>query len=101
MPKFGDLGLKFSKTNIRFEFNTFEIGYTRNFVKVRKLILFGPKCPDLDILGSKFSKINDKFGINTFEIGNMSNFVKIRKSACFGPRCPNLDISARNLKNES
>ena len=45
MPNFGDLGLKFLKINIRFEINTFEIGYRQNFVKIRKLILFDPKCP--------------------------------------------------------
>ena len=33
MPKFGDLDSTFSKTNVRFEISTFEIGYIRNFVK--------------------------------------------------------------------
>ena len=32
---------KFSKTKIRFEISTFEIGYRQNFVKIRKLIIFG------------------------------------------------------------
>ena len=43
MPKFGNLGSKFSKTSVRFEISTFEIGYMQNFVMVRELILFGPK----------------------------------------------------------
>ena len=43
MPKFGNLGLKFSQTSVRFEISTFEIGYMQNFVMVRELILFGPK----------------------------------------------------------
>ena len=33
MPKSGDLDSTFSKTNVRFEISTFEIGYIRNFVK--------------------------------------------------------------------
>ena len=43
MPKFGDLGSKFSKTNNRFEICTFEIRHMCNFVKIRELILLGPK----------------------------------------------------------
>ena len=43
MPKFGYLGSKFSKTSVRFEISTFEIGYTQNFTMVIELILFGPK----------------------------------------------------------
>ena len=41
MPKFGHLDPDLSKINVKFEFSTFEICYTRNFVKTRK---FGPKC---------------------------------------------------------
>ena len=47
MPKFGHLGLKFWKTNVRFEISTFEIWYKGNFVKIRKLIPFGPKYPNV------------------------------------------------------
>ena len=47
MPKFGDLGSKFLKIYDRFKTSTFQIRYMRNFVKVRVLILFGPKCPNL------------------------------------------------------
>ena len=50
MPKFGYLGSNFSKINVKFEFGTFELGYMQNFVKVRKSLLFGPKCPNLGIL---------------------------------------------------
>ena len=49
MLKFEDLDSKFSKINVRFKINTFEIGYMQNFVKIRKLILFDPKCPLLEI----------------------------------------------------
>ena len=46
--------LKFSKTNIRFKISTFEIGYMRNFVKIRMLILFDPKCPNFGIWAQNF-----------------------------------------------
>ena len=49
MPKFGDLGSIFSKANVRFEISAFKIGYIRNFIKIRMLILFDPKCPNLGI----------------------------------------------------
>ena len=49
MLKFGDLGLKFSKANVRFEISTFEIGYKQNFVIIRKLILIDSKYPNLNI----------------------------------------------------
>ena len=44
-PKGQDLDIcgQFCKKNVRFEIITFKIGYMRNFVKIRKLILFGPK----------------------------------------------------------
>ena len=48
-PKFRNLGSKFSKTNVTFEFSTFEIAYMQNFFEIRKLILFGPKCLTLCI----------------------------------------------------
>ena len=35
------------KANVRFEISTFEIWYKRNLVKIRKLILFGPKYLNL------------------------------------------------------
>ena len=56
MPKFGHLSSKFWKTNVRFEISTFEIGYQRNFVKIKNLILFGPKYPDLGIWAQNFGK---------------------------------------------
>ena len=71
MPKFGDLGSKCSKTSVKFEISTFEIGYIQNFVKIRELILFGPKIPKFGPLGLKFSKANDKFAISTFKIKYM------------------------------
>ena len=56
MPNFGDFGSKCSKTNVRFEIITFEIGYKWNFVKIRKLILFGPKDLSLDIWAQNLGK---------------------------------------------
>ena len=49
MPKFGHLGSKFLKTNIGFEISTMNIWYQQNFVKIRKLIRFSPKCLNLGI----------------------------------------------------
>ena len=74
MPIFGDLGSKFSKTNVRFEIGTIEIAFIRNFAnKIRKVIPFDPKCPNL---GSKFSKNNARFEISTFEIKYKQNIVE-------------------------
>ena len=56
MSKFGDLGSQFSKTNIRFEICIFEIGFRQNFVKIRKLILFGPKYLHFGIWARNFQK---------------------------------------------
>ena len=53
MPQFGHFGSKFSKTNVSFETSTFKIGCRQNFVKIRKLTLFGPK---FGLLGLKFEK---------------------------------------------
>ena len=56
MSIFGDLGSKFSKTNVRSDISTFEMGYIRNFAnKIRELILFDLKCP------------NWAFGLEIFE----------------------------------
>ena len=56
MVIFENLDSKFLKANIRFEINTFKIGYMRNFAKIRKLILFGPKYPNLGIWAQNFPK---------------------------------------------
>ena len=50
----GDFSWKFSKANVRFESSTFKIEYRQNFVKIWKLIRFGPKCPNLCIWAGKF-----------------------------------------------
>ena len=50
MPKFGDFGSKFSKTNRKFEISTFKKGHMRNFAKIRNSIFIGQKCPNLGIL---------------------------------------------------
>ena len=88
----------FSKKKVKFEISIFEIAYSQNFVKIRKVIVFDLKCPNLGI--SKLSKTNVKFEISTFEIRYMRNFVKIRELILFGPKCPNLGISAQNFQRE-
>ena len=49
MPKFGHFGSKFLKTNVGFEIRTMNIWCQQNFVKIRKLIRFSPKCLNLGI----------------------------------------------------
>ena len=56
MPKFWHLGSNFSKNDVRFEISTFEIGCMRNFIKNRKLTLFGQKCPNLGIWAQNLRK---------------------------------------------
>ena len=57
-PKGQDLDIcgQFCEKNVRFEIITFKIGYMRNFVKIRKLILSGTKCPKLGICAHNFGK---------------------------------------------
>ena len=98
MPKFGDLASKFLKTIVRFESNTFEIGYIRNFVRIRKLILSGPKSQNLDIWDWNFWGKNVRFEIRTFQIGYRQNFVNIRKLIPFAAKSSILGIWAQNLK---
>ena len=97
MLKVRDLSSKFSKTNVRFEISTFEIECEQNFVKIRKLILFDPKCPYL-VVRAQNSRTNVRYEISTFEIGYMPNFLKMRELILFGPKCPNLSIWARNFQ---
>ena len=56
MSKTGHLGLIFWKTNVRFEISTFEVGYKVNFIKIRKLIFFDTKGPNLSISVQHFEK---------------------------------------------
>ena len=56
MPKFGDLGLKFLKTNVWFEISTFETGCRPNFAKIKMLIPFGPKSLNLGVWAQHFWK---------------------------------------------
>ena len=37
------------KVNVRFEISNFQIVYRQDFVKIKKFILFDPKCPYLGI----------------------------------------------------
>ena len=68
---------------------TFEIGYLRNVVKIRKLLLFDTKCPYLGIGARNFQKsISDLKSI--FEIAYKRNFDKIKELTLFGPKRPNL-----------
>ena len=61
MLKFGDLGSKFSKTSVRLEITTFEIGHRQNFVIITKLIFFYPKYPYLEIWAQGFRKTMSDF----------------------------------------
>ena len=65
MLKFGNLRSQFSKTNIRFEISSFEIGFRQNFRKIKKMILLNAKMPLFGNLHSKFSKINVSYEIIT------------------------------------
>lgn len=57
MLKFGTLGSTFLKTNMRTEIiSTFKIGFIKNFAKIRKLTLFGPKSPKMGIWAQNFTK---------------------------------------------
>ena len=56
MPIFGNLYSKSSKVNVKFKISTFEIDYMRNLAKIKKLILFGPECPNLGIWAQNFRK---------------------------------------------
>ena len=47
---------KFLKTNVRLEISSFQIGCRPNFIKIKKLIPFGPKYPNLSIWAQKFGK---------------------------------------------
>ena len=100
MSKFGHLGSKSLKTNVKFKISTFKIGYVKNFVKIRNFILFGPKYLNL---GNWLEiKKKNKFEISTFKTGACEISLRLeRKSILFAPICPNLDIWARNLKNEN
>ena len=69
----------------------------RNLVKIRKLILFGPKYLNLGICAQHFGEKNVRFKIITFEIGCKQNVGKIRKLILFGPKYLNLDIYAPNF----
>ena len=82
---------------VRFEIRTLEIGYRQNFAKIRKLILYGLKCLNLDIWASNFPNYF-KFEISTFEIGSRQNFVKIRKLILFVPKCPYFGIGAHTFR---
>ena len=96
MPKFGHLGSKFLKTNVRLDISNLEIKIMQNFVKIfkSKMLKFG-------YTDSKFLNTNEKLKTHTFKIWYMQNFVKIRKSILLDPKCPNLGIWTPNLKIES
>ena len=54
--KFGDLGLKFLKTNFLKKISNFTTGYRRNFLKIKKLTSFDPKSLDWDSSAQHFWK---------------------------------------------
>ena len=69
---------KFSKTKDRFE-----IRYSHNLFKIRRLILFNSKCSDLGIWAQSFLKPSAKSEICTFQIWYIQNFAKIKKLILF------------------
>ena len=52
-PRFGHLWSQVWKISVRFEI---EKGYKLNFVKIRKLIPFDPKCSKFGICAQNFGK---------------------------------------------
>ena len=105
MSKFGDLCLKFLKTIFRFEISTFEIEYSQNFIKNRKLILFGPNAHiwrfELHTFQNEYRIWNQHFRM-VFEKSApqlyMRNFASIRKLLLFCPKYQNFRIWAWNFK---
>ena len=83
---------KFSKTKDRFE-----IRYSHNLLKIRRLILFNSKCLDLGIWAQGFLKPSAKSEICTFQIWYIQNFAKIKKLILFDPKCSNLGHWALNF----
>ena len=88
MPKSGDL-----VSNLAKPMSNLKERYKRNFLKIRKLMLYDPKSPGLGIWAQNFQQ----------KVGNsyMQNFIRIRKLLLFGTKCPYCVICARNLKSES
>ena len=66
----------------------------QKFDKIIKLILFGPKCQNLEIWAQTFPNTNVNIELRTFKIGYIQNIMKIRKLIPFTPKCLNLDIWA-------
>ena len=83
MPQFGHFGSKFSKTNVSFEISTFKIGCRQNFVKIRKLTLFGPK---FGLLGLKFEKRKLVENSRFPQCGNVGSFRVVFNFFFFGGR---------------
>ena len=77
MPKIGHLGQKFWKTNVIFKIIIFEIGYRRNFVKIRKLILLGPKYPKLGIWAQNFGRQISDLKSASSEYGTCEIFLRL------------------------
>ena len=73
MPKFGNLGSKYSKTNDKFEISTYKIGWIQNFIKTRKFILFGPNA-QIGHLGSNFEKQKTAENSRFPQIWNFGSF---------------------------
>ena len=69
----------------------------RNLVKIKKLILFGPKYLNLGIWAQNFGEKNVRFENITFKIGYKRNLSKIRKLILFGPKCPKLGVWAQHF----
>ena len=83
MAKFVYLGTYLSKINVKFEFSTFEIGCMRNFVKIIKSILSGPKCPNVDTCDRSLNNESEK---EILDFPNLKFWVVSGHFAIFGGR---------------
>ena len=73
------MGSKFYKTNVRFQISTFEIACMQNFVKIKKLIHFGPKWPNSDLKSAPLKLGTEKILLKSLKtkFGHLgSNFEK-------------------------
>ena len=66
----------------------------RNFVKIRKLVIFSTKCLKLGICAQNFGKQVQDLKSSTSEQGTCEIFLRL------GKKCPKLDIWAHNFRKQ-
>ena len=77
MPKFGDLSLKVLKTNARFETSTFKNRIQASFIRITKIILFGPKCSNMGIWPQNFWKQMSDSKSVPWKYGRCESFLRL------------------------